>query len=179
MPADAKPDWSRRPAAEEHAPYYRTYLTHVPDGDVLVTLDREAEHLLQTLRSVPPDRERHAYAAGKWTIRELVGHVIDAERVFAHRALWFARAASTSLPGFEENDWARTSNANDRPLAALGEELVAVRRASVALLRSLDAATLDRRGAANGVEFTVRAVAWILAGHAMHHRRVLEERYLA
>lgn len=178
MSGDRAPDWTRRPEPDEYAPYYETYLARIPAGDLLATLEREEARLLATIRAVPPDRETHAYAPGKWTIRELVGHVIDAERVFALRALWFARGADTPLPGFEENRWARTSNAAERALSLLGEELVAVRRASVALLRGLDGPALDRRGVANGVEFTVRAAAWIIAGHALHHRIVLEERYV-
>jgi hypothetical protein len=98
--------------------------------------------------------------------------------VFTVRALWFARAAPAEQPGFEENDWARVSNAEQRSLAALAEEFAAVRRASVLLFRGLDAPALDRRGSANGVGFTVRALAWITVGHAAHHRQVLEERYL-
>lgn len=178
MRADARPDWSRRPEPGEHAPYYLSYLARVPDGDVLATLEREEKRFLETLRAVPADREAHAYAPGKWTIRGVVGHVLDVERVFALRALWFARAAGTPLPGFDENAWAASSNADARSLAALGDEWSAVRRASLALLRGLDAEAVDRRGIANGVEFTVRALGWILAGHAIHHRTVLEERYL-
>jgi uncharacterized damage-inducible protein DinB len=176
--AEDRPDWSRRPGPDECAPYYDRYISQVADGDLLATLERDGRGLVERLRAIPPERELHAYAPDKWTVRALVGHVIDAERVFASRALWFARAAGTPLPGFEENDWARTSNADRRPLRELADELDAVRRSTVRLLAGCDDAAIERRGIANGLECTVRAAGWIIAGHAVHHRSVLEERYL-
>jgi uncharacterized damage-inducible protein DinB len=174
----ARPDWTRRPGPGECATYYDRYIAQVADGDLLATLERDGRAFVERLRALPAERELHAYAPGKWTIRALAGHVIDTERVFALRALWFARAAPTQLPGFEENDWARASNADRRPLRELADELDAVRRATVLFLRGCDAEALDRRGIANERELTVRAAAWIIAGHAVHHRRILEERYL-
>jgi uncharacterized damage-inducible protein DinB len=178
MANDGRPDWSRRPETGECAPYYDRYISQVRAGDLLATLEHDGRALVEQLRAIPEARETHAYAPDKWTIRGLVGHVIDTERVFTGRALWFARGAPTPLPGFEENDWARVSNADRRPLRELADELDAVRRSTVHFLRGCEAATLDRRGVANGLECTVRAAAWIIAGHALHHRRILEERYL-
>ena len=172
-------DWSRRPGTDEHAPYFGRYIVQVPDGDLLATLERDGAAFVRRLRAVPRELETHAYAPDKWTVRAVVGHIIDAERVFEMRALWFARGAVAPLPGFEENDWARVSNADARPLAELADELAAVRAATVRLLASLDAAALDRRGIANGLAMTPRAAAWVIAGHAEHHRRILEERYLS
>ena len=173
-----RPDWTRRPATDEHALYYGRYVASVPDGDVIETLEREGDALLALLRALPPRLEEHRYAPDKWSVRDLVGHCIDAERVFAYRALAFARGDGNALPGFEENEWARTSNAGDRSLAELCDDWEAVRAATVRLLRGLDRAALGRGGTASNARVTVRALAWIIAGHAAHHRAVLEERYL-
>ena len=103
-------DWSRRPSADEHAPYYSKYLALVPDGDLIETMKREGAATLARLRALPPAREEHSYAPGKWSVRELVGHVIDGERVFSYRALAFARGDVNPLPGFEESEWARVAD---------------------------------------------------------------------
>lgn len=130
------------------------------------------------LARVAPEREGHRYAPGKWTLREVVGHVIDAERMFAARALAFARGDQARYPSFNENDYAVASGADRRGLSGLAEELRAVRRATVLLFAGLEDHAWNRRGVANDVEFSVRGVAWIVAGHSTHHRKVLEERYL-
>ena len=179
--ADARadrPDWSRRPGADQVAPGHVAYVARVPDGDLLATLEREGALLASWLRAIPPDFEHHRYATDKWSVRELAGHCADTERVLVYRALTFARGDAGPLPGFEEGDWARASNAARRPLPEIVEEWEAVRRASLLFFRGLDAAALDRRGTANGVSVTVRGLAWTVAGHAAHHRAILEERYL-
>ena len=173
-----RPDWSRRPAAEECNPYYLRYLQRLPDGDLLATLARDGASTMTLLRALPAGREEHRYQPGKWSVREVVGHVIDAERVFGYRALAFARADANPLPGFEEDDWARVSNAGERPLAELCAEWEAVRASTLTLLAGLDAAAVDRMGSASGWKVSVRALAWLIAGHGAHHRAVLEERYL-
>ena len=178
MPRADQPDWTRRPAPDEYGEFYREYVGLVPDGDLLATLEREGRSFSDLILSVPPDREDHRYAPDKWSIREIVGHVIDAERVNALRALWFARAAVTAQPGWEENDWARVSNAGRRPMRDLADEWQTVRRSSIQLLESFDADALERRGTANGVSFTTRAMAWVVAGHALHHKSLLQDRYL-
>lgn len=178
-PGGARPDWRERPGSGEYGAYHVRYLERVPHGDVLETLAREGAAFVRRLRALPADREEHRYAPGKWTVREIVGHCIDTERVFVQRALWFARGDPSPLPGFEQDDWARASNAGRRPLAELAEEHEAVRRSTLLLFRGLDGEAAARRGIADRVEFTVRAIAWILAGHELHHRAVLEQRYLA
>jgi uncharacterized damage-inducible protein DinB len=178
MTSTQRPDWRRRPTPDEHAPYFAKYVALVPDADLLETLKHEGAATLARLRALPPAREDHRYAPGKWSVRELVGHVIDAERVFCYRALAFARGDANPLPGFEEDDWARTSNAGARSLGELCDDWEAVRAATIRLFGGMDAAALDRRGTANEVPVTVRALAWLLAGHAVHHRAILEERYL-
>lgn len=169
----------RRPAPDEHDPYYSTYVDKVPDGDVVVTLRSEGEAMLALLGTVPAELESHRYAPGKWSIREAVGHVVDTERLFSFRALHIARADPAPLPGMDQEVWAGASNAGERPLASLAGELAAVREATVHLFESLDGEAWERRGVASGLAVSVRALAWIIAGHEIHHRRVIEERYLA
>lgn len=130
------------------------------------------------LARVAPEREGYRYAPGKWTVREVVGHVIDAERMFAARALAFARGDEARYPSFDENDYAAASGADQRALSSLAEELRAVRQATRLLFAGLEDEAWDRRGVANDVEFSVRGIAWIVAGHSTHHRKTLEERYL-
>jgi uncharacterized damage-inducible protein DinB len=167
-----------RPAADECHDYYRTYTDLVPEGDVLATLAAAPDALEQALSTIEPSRETFAYAADKWTIRELVGHVVDTERVFAARALHIARGDPAPLPGMEQDDWVRDSNAGGRALADLLAEFRELRSANVRLFASFDTETLSRRGVASEMEFTVRAIVHILAGHELHHRQVLAERYL-
>jgi hypothetical protein len=168
-----------RPSPDECQAYYRTYTDIVPAGDVLATLAAAPSDLEQLLAPVGASDEQFAYAAGKWSLRELVGHVVDTERVFAFRALHIARGDSTPLPGMEADDWVRGSNANERALADQLAEFGELRRANVRLFASFDADCLSRRGIASEAEFSVRAFVYIIAGHELHHRRVLAERYLA
>ena len=169
----------RRPAPEEHAPYYARYIALVPDGDIVETLRRQIVETRALLGGVSPERAAVRYAPGKWSVTEVVGHLADGERVFAHRALRFARGDRTPLPGFDENDYAATARYASRPLADVLAELETVRAASVALFGTFDDAELSRRGIANEAEISVRAIVWIIAGHELHHRSVLRERYLA
>jgi hypothetical protein len=167
-----------RPGPTDYAPYYGTYIQQVPDGDVLALLERQVGETRALLSGVPASRWRYRYAPGKWSLAEVVGHVIDVERVFTHRALRFARGDNTPLPGFDENAWAPMSGYDGRPLPEILDEFAAVRAASLAFFRGLDDAAIGRTGMANDVAFTVRAFPWILAGHERHHVSVLRERYL-
>lgn len=166
-----------RPAPDEYAPYYGTYVTKVADGDIVRTLSHQISGTLSYLRSIPPSHEGYRYAAGKWSIREVIGHLCDAERVFAYRALRFARGDTTPLPGFDENEFMRRSRLDERPLASLVDEYAAVRAASVALFDSLFPEEWGRHGNASGKEMSVRALAWVIAGHELHHLDVLQTRY--
>lgn len=169
---------SIRPAPDEFAPYYGRYIDRVPDGDIVVTLERSARDTAVLLHSdLARDRADHRYADGKWTVKEVLGHVMDAERVFMYRALRFARADATPLPGFEENDWTPAGRFGDRALDDLIEEFLAVRNASLHLLRGLPRGTWAHRGQAAGVTMSTRALAWATAGHELHHRALLQERY--
>jgi hypothetical protein len=166
-----------RPSRSEYAEPYAGYVAAVPDGDIVLTLEREGERLLQLLREVPHDRLDYAYAPGKWTLREVVVHVSDAERVFASRALRFGRGDATPLPGFDQEAWLPHAHAGQRRWEDLLDEFRVVRSASLHLFRSFAPEDWARTGIASGYPVTVRALAWIVAGHELHHRRVLEERY--
>lgn len=167
-----------RPSADEYDPYYANYIAGVPDGDLLTLLERQGGETAALLRALPESRGTHRYSAEKWSVKDVVAHVADAERVFGYRALRFARGDRTPLSGFEQDDWVRAAGADARSLADLVRELEAVRGATVALFRGMDDAAIARRGTANGVEITTRALAWIVAGHERHHVRILRERYL-
>jgi len=167
-----------RPAADEHSPYYSRYIDRVPDGDILDYLQRQMEDGAAFLRSIPTPLHEHRYAEGKWSIKEVVGHLADTERIFAYRALRFARNDRTPLPGFDENTYVPAGNFDARELGSLVNEWVHVRQATLALLRGLDGDAPLRRGPANDQEITVRALAWIMAGHVDHHAAILRERYL-
>jgi hypothetical protein len=167
-----------RPDASEYAPFYAGYVAKIPDGDLVATLDAQTGEYFQTLSPITDAKGGFAYAPGKWTIKELLGHVVDTERVFSYRAMRIARGDETPLPGFDEKAWVPLSGANDRTVADLLGEFRAVRAATLAQLRHLPADSVTRRGVASGKEVSVRALAWIIAGHAAHHLGILRERYL-
>ena len=168
-----------RPDSAEHAPYYGTYIAVVPDGDVVATLRQDGEALQSLLAEIPESRAGFRYAEGKWSVRDVVGHLIDAERIFAYRALRIARGDATPLASFDEKEYARAADADRRPLADLAAELRAVRDGTVALFASFSDDAWTRRGTASGNPVSVRALAFIIAGHARHHMKILRERYLA
>lgn len=167
-----------RPDPSEHELYYGLYVGQVPDGNVLEILGTQIRVTLDLLSSVPPELERHRYAPGKWSVREVVGHVIDVERVAAHRAFTMARGDPEPLGGIDQEVYAAGSNAGDRPLADLADELAVVRGATLALFRGLSDDVWTRTGMASGVSFTVRTFPYIIAGHEIHHRVGLETHYL-
>ena len=168
-----------RPSTDEFSAYYTPYVARVPDGDLLVTLESQLGETLALLRGIAAERSLHRYAPGKWSMRDLVQHLCDAERIFAYRALRIARGDETPLPGWDENLYAPAAKADRRSWPDLIAELEAVRAATLALFRGFDADAFARRGVANGQPVTVRALAWIIAGHERHHVAVLRERYLA
>ena len=167
-----------RPEPTEYADFYAGYINAVPEGEILTLLQSEHDRTASLLRGLTPEQAHHRYAEGKWSVKEVVGHIIDAERMFGYRAHCFARQDPAHLPGFDQMDYAKSSNAADRPLADLVDELDAVRQSHVALFRSLDDAMWSHRGIGSDCEFTVRALAYIIVGHAVHHRTVIEESYL-
>jgi uncharacterized damage-inducible protein DinB len=167
-----------RPQNNEYAPYYAGYIAQVPDGDLVDVLRRQIGETLSLVRGVPEERASHRYAPGKWSIKEVLGHMADVERIMGYRMLCIARGDTTPLPGFDENAYVPVANFDARSLASLASEFEQVRRATVAFIEHLDADAAARRGTANNLEITARAIAYIIAGHERHHVRILRERYL-
>jgi len=168
-----------RPQPDEYAPYYERYISLVQNDDVLNALDQQRRETMLLLSCRDDDEGDYRYAPEKWSAKEVLGHVCDTERVFAYRALRISRADGTPLEGFEQDDYVRNGPFAHRPMADLVEDFIAVRRATLSLLRNLDEAAWMRRGTANKNEVSVRALAYIIAGHELHHRRILEEKYFA
>lgn len=168
-----------RPGSDDQHEYYARYTVLVPDGDIIQTLRDQIEATLELLNSVPAEKETFRYAEGKWSLREVIGHLLDTERVFAFRALTMARQDAARLPGMDQDDWAGRNNAHERSLADLTEEWAALRRANVHLFASFDAETGGRTGVASGYAFAVRSFPWIIAGHELWHRQLIERDYLS
>lgn len=168
-----------RPDPSEYAQDAAEYVSRVPEGNVLDILERQNEETAALVRGLAPGMEDKRYAPEKWTIRQIIGHLGDAERVFSQRAFRFSRCDPTPLPGFDENEYVREAPFPRIPIDDLLSELVHLRHATLYLYRSLDEKALMRRGVANGVETSVRALAFIIAGHEHHHLEVLRTRYLA
>ena len=166
------------PDTSEYAPYYGKYITLVGGNDVVAALEDQPRATQALLSGLTDEQGDYRYAPDKWSIKEMLGHIVDAERVFSYRALRFARNDQTPLASFEQDDYVRAGNFPDRRLADLIEEFVAVRRATVWLFRQLSAEAWMRRGIASGNPVSVRAIAYIIAGHELHHRRILQEKYL-
>lgn len=166
-----------RPQAGEHAPYFAKYIDRVPDGNVTQMLETEFERDFAALERLTPEQVHHRYAPDKWSVLEMIGHLSDTERVFAHRALRFARGDETPLAGFDENAWMQTAEFDSRELTSLLEEWRSVRAASLSLYKHLEPSAWLRRGPANGVTTSVRALAYMTLGHELHHRELLRTRY--
>jgi uncharacterized damage-inducible protein DinB len=167
-----------RPRPDEYTPDYEDYVSLVPEPEILPVLERQLEEWTAVLAGIPEERGDYRYAPGKWTIRQLVGHVLDLERIYACRALRFARNDATPLPGYDQDAYVEADCLAGATVADLAAELTHTRRSNLLFLRRLDPEAWLRRGTADGKEFTVRALAWCLAGHPRHHLRVLTSRYL-
>jgi uncharacterized damage-inducible protein DinB len=167
------------PQPGEYAPYYERYISLVQGEDILDTLDQQRRQTMLLLCSRDDEDGDFRYAPDKWSVKEVLGHVCDTERIFAYRALRISRADATPIEGFEQDDYVRNGPFAQRPLADLVEDFIAVRRSTLSLLRNLDEVAWSRRGIANKNEVSVRALAYIIAGHELHHRRILEEKYFA
>jgi uncharacterized damage-inducible protein DinB len=167
-----------RPEPNEYASYYEIYVSKVPDADLIQTLERQGAETLALLRALPEERGAHRYEPGKWSVKQVVGHISDGERLFSYRALSIARGDSAPLPGMEQEEWMAGADFDARSLADLLDEFEAVRASTLHLLRHLTSEAWARRGVASDNEVTVRALAYIIAGHEAHHVGVLRERYL-
>lgn len=167
-----------RPDPTEAATYYSTYIDQVPPGNVCDILEAELSVTLALFRGISEERSLFRYAPEKWSVREVVSHVNDAERLFVFRAMWFARGFDTALPSFDQDAAISTAAADERSWNSHVEEFAAVRGATVTFFRNLPDEAWSRRGIASDNPFTVRALAYITAGHAIHHAGVVRERYL-
>ncbi|MFN8581268.1 MAG: DinB family protein [Gemmatimonadaceae bacterium] len=166
-----------RPAADEAASYYQRYLERVPAGDLLTILAEQQSHVDRVFRAVGPERASYAYAPGKWNVKEVLGHLIDTERVFTFRGLSFARGDTNPLPTFDQDRWLPYGEFNARSMDDLTDEWAATRQSTIALIRGLPDESLTRRGVASGYEFSARAALHVPPGHTTYHLEILRERY--
>lgn len=172
------PSTVTRPAPTEHAPYYSRYIDLVPGEDVTSALKSQLRETIALLNCISNEESMLRYAPGKWSVREVVGHLIDAERIFAYRALRIGRGDTTPLAGFEQDDLIRGASFDKVRWSALVEEFDLVRRSNLLLFAGFSEDAWARRGTASNGSITARALAWIIAGHELHHRVVIEEKYL-
>ena len=165
------------PQLNEYAPFFAGYINSI-DENVFDTLHDQANDFPALLKSLPTEKEDYAYAAGKWTIKELAGHLIDTERIMVYRLTRIARNDKTPLPGFEENDYVKNAHFADRTLKSLANEFELLRRSNMFFLESLNDEELSRMGTTNGNHMSAKALLFIIAGHLKHHVNILHERYL-
>jgi len=167
-----------RPASTEYIPYFARYVDLVPEGDILDRLRRQVDETASLVGKLSDHDADYRYAEGKWSVKEVIGHLVDAERIFLYRALCFARGESKELPGWDENEYVARAKFGARRLADLVAELRTARADTVSFFSGLDAEELMRKGSANKREYTVRAIAYVAAGHERHHGNIIRERYL-
>jgi uncharacterized damage-inducible protein DinB len=167
----------KRPLEGDYAPFYAGYMKNVPDN-VIKALEEQLHSTNSFLKAIPQDKIDFRYAEGKWNIKEIVGHLIDNERIMVYRALSISRNEKQSLPPFEQDDYVRESNYSKRDYTDLVDELRKVRESNLPMFKSFSEEILDRRGVANNTEVTVRAILFIIAGHEIHHINIIKERYL-
>ena len=168
----------QRPEKNEYAEFYANYVSLVEEADVVSALENQANQLRGLLKDIPAEKEDFRYAPGKWSVKELLGHIIDGERVFSYRALRISRGDQTPLAGFEENSYVANSNFGNSKFSDLIEELSLLRAANVLLFKNLSNEAWLRRGTASDATVSVRALAFIMVGHVSHHANILRERYL-
>jgi hypothetical protein len=169
---------TERPSRDETVEYYFPYIDLVPDGDIRVILDDQRQETLSFLESIPEARATHRYAPDKWSVGEVLGHINDCERLYTMRAFWFARSMDAALPSFHSDLAVKTSQSAERPWSTHVAEFAAIRASTAAFFRYLPREAWLVRGVASDYPFSVRALAYIAAGHVIHHTRILKERYL-
>jgi hypothetical protein len=167
-----KPDFNTLPE------FYKRYVLHVKDYDVLEAMKISSKETLSLVRSIPEEKGEYRYATDKWSIKELLCHMMDTERILAYRALTFARNDKTNLPGFEENDYAPEANAKNRNVRQIADEMERLRITTIDLFVNFTSDMLTRKGLANNLELSVLNLGYIISGHESHHRSILKERYL-
>ena len=168
-----------RPEPSEYAPYYERYISLVPGNDIIGTLESQRRQMMLLLCGRDEVEGDLRYAPEKWSVKEVLGHVCDTERIFAYRSLRISRGDRTPIEGFEQDGYVQNGPFGTRPLAEIIDDYLAVRRATLTLFRNLQEEAWTRRGIANKNEVSVRAIAYTLAGHELHHRKILEEKYFA
>ncbi len=166
------------PKPDEYAEFYSGYMKNIPHDNIIKLLEEGRDNLQSLIKSIPEEKGNYAYDQGKWSIKEVLGHMADAERVMAYRAMCIARGEQQSLPGFEQDDYVNAADFNKRSLSSLSEELLSLRNADITLFKSFDVETMMKKGIANNYTNTVRAFMFIIAGHELHHIKILKERYL-
>jgi hypothetical protein len=164
--------------ANEYNPYYKNYIEKSTDTDIVNGLEHNLEAMVAFYSSIPIEKHDYAYADGKWTVKDVLLHIIDTERIFAYRALRFARKDKTPLMGFEQDDYVINVNTKNRTLENILQEFKIVRQGSIALFKTFDDATLKQIGEASNSPFSVRALGYIITGHENHHNQIIRERYL-
>lgn len=172
-------DFKTRPSANEYHEYFKRYIDRIPpEGDLLQLLESDFRETEKFIQSLSDEQLNYRYAPGKWSIKEIINHLTDGERVFAYRAMRISRKDQTDLPGFDENLYVPNAKASTRTIASLLSEFSAVRRASIELFKNFDDEMLAQTGTANKNPVSVRALGFIIAGHELHHMNVIKERYL-
>ena len=167
-----------KPSPLTYAPYFKRYVELVPENDLIPAFRNQTAGIQEFLSNITEEKSAYAYAEGKWSIKELLQHVIDTERIFNYRALCFARGEKTNLPGFEENDYAANSLANSRTWLSLIDEFLAVRKSSELMFESFNEVVINNAGLSNNNPNTVASLGFITVGHYYHHKKILLERYL-
>ena len=168
----------QRPEPNEYPTFYKGYVDAVSGGDLLNILSQTNQNTLELLTALPEEKWDYRYAEDKWSIKEVISHLSDCERIFVNRALRFARNDTTPLPGFEQNDYVPQSDASSRSLTDIAKEFAAIRNATIPLFQSFTEEMWGRSGTASGGGITVRAIGFVIAGHEQHHQNILRERYL-
>lgn len=163
---------------KEYGAYYKKYISLVAAQDPIDAMEYGSNQTIKLVNSIPPSKYDHSYAPGKWTVKESILHLIDTERIFAYRALRFARGDYTELPGFDQDAYVPMAKGHQRSFSAIIKEYKSVRQATISLFKSFDEEMLSRIGTGSGNPFSVRALGYIIAGHEIHHRIILKERYL-
>ncbi len=168
----------QRPLASEYPEYYLPYVRLVPEGDLLSILNNHLAETVALLEGITEEDGHFRYASGKWSIKEVLGHMTDTERIMSYRLMRIGRGDQTPLAGFDENDYIQGSDFNRLPMKNILEDLTATRNATLTLIKNMPEEAWARKGVANNQEQTTRAIAYIIAGHAMHHLKIINERYL-
>lgn len=168
----------KRPSKSEYPNYYVPYVDLVPEADLVQLLEENLQKTIALFEGISEEDSLHRYAKGKWSIKEVLGHIADTERIMSYRLLRVARGDQTPLAGFDENDYVQAAQSNNLSLKTILEDFKVVRKATISLIKNLPENTWANIGNANGTEITTRAIAYIIAGHQMHHCKIVEERYL-